>query len=869
MEYVDGIDFAKLVGKAGPLDGTRAANYVAQAADGLAHAHERNLVHRDIKPSNVLVDRDGVVKVLDMGLARFFDGRAGNLTGRLDGGGVMGTADYIAPEQALDAEVTAKADIYSLGCTFYYLLAGRAPFADANVTQKLLLHQMREPPPPADFRADLEDGLAQVAGWMMAKLPADRPSAAQVVEALRPWLGRPVAPPSAEELPPTPWGDRVERAAGSGTSLVASAGSTAKLRNTVPAGGSAAQEIASAVAVATAEGSAFAFDDDHPPPAAKPVPVAVAADGPRASSPAKRKRTRWIAGGAAAVAAAVVAVVALTRPGTKAPDPDPGPKPPAAVEPFAVGPGFTLVKLDAGSPRPGRGKVGVRTAATDALVVAGPELAAAGDAEALLLHALRGDLVGRGVKVVPYAVGYAPTYAKTPSTFLTVKPDGGLRPLSLKPDDNDYVVVAEHKDINEPPVPLADAADANVLVLHHVVVPPSLTRVNSLNVGMVDIHGSPGGSTLRVASGGVLVWRTSSAGISLSAQGDNPPDLDFNARTGFVTICSEQDFHDRERFPDKREREYVLRSRLVNFGGKPLVLSGLTGNGFRLDNGGNDNPALVVQGLPLLSAAGTFDVSFGDEKALGKPGGPVTLVEAALVYTGNGPAAADRTLTLGGSKASVLRVPDGGGVLRWDGRAVGPGQLVKDGAGTVVFTNKVNDFTGGTDVVGGRLDLHGDNGTPAGRGPVRVGTGAALSGSGRIDGPLTVAAGGTLQPGTVGKPLTTRGTAALAAGSKLAVAAAANGRLLVIDGAEQRTKLDGVNLEWRPADGQALTAGDKCFVIVSSHGPCSGTFAGLPEGAEAASADGKWVAKVGYRGSAAKGTPAGGNDVVLYDFRAK
>src|SRR5205807_3642974 len=114
-----------------PMEPLRAAHYMAQAAMGLQHAFEcANLVHRDIKPGNVLVDRQGGVKILDMGLARFFNDEEDMLTKKYDEN-VLGTADYLAPEQADDSHtVDVRADIYSLGGTFYFLLTARTPFGE-------------------------------------------------------------------------------------------------------------------------------------------------------------------------------------------------------------------------------------------------------------------------------------------------------------------------------------------------------------------------------------------------------------------------------------------------------------------------------------------------------------------------------------------------------------------------------------------------------------------------------------------------------------------------------------------------------------------------------------------------------------------
>src|SRR5262249_41784002 len=146
MEFVDGANFQEIVKRGGVLAVDRAAHYVRQAALGLQHAHETaGLVHRDIKPGNILVDRNGIVKILDMGLARFFHDQDDILTKKYDEN-VLGTADYLAPEQALDSHaVDIRADIYSLGATFYFILTGRTPFAEGTVAQKLIWHQTRQP----------------------------------------------------------------------------------------------------------------------------------------------------------------------------------------------------------------------------------------------------------------------------------------------------------------------------------------------------------------------------------------------------------------------------------------------------------------------------------------------------------------------------------------------------------------------------------------------------------------------------------------------------------------------------------------------------------------------------------------------------
>src|SRR5262249_55215742 len=147
---------------------------VRQAALGLQHAHEAGLIHRDIKPGNLLLDRKGAVKVLDLGLARFFNTHKDNITERYDEHGVLGTADYLAPEQAMNNKVDIRADIYSLGATFYFLLTGKAPFEEGTLTQKLLWHQVKQVQSIREKRPDVPEVLTQVVERMMAKQPADR-----------------------------------------------------------------------------------------------------------------------------------------------------------------------------------------------------------------------------------------------------------------------------------------------------------------------------------------------------------------------------------------------------------------------------------------------------------------------------------------------------------------------------------------------------------------------------------------------------------------------------------------------------------------------------------------------------------------------
>jgi WD40 repeat protein/tRNA A-37 threonylcarbamoyl transferase component Bud32 len=191
MEYVDGCSLEELVQKEGALEVGRACEYAHQAALGLQHAHEAGLIHRDVKPANLLVDRQGVVKILDLGLARFFHDGADNLTRQQDPHTILGTADYLSPEQALDShDVDIRSDIYSLGLTLYFLLKGKSPFDDGkSVAQKLLCHQTRVLDPLTAVRPEVPEGLAAVVAKMSAKDADERyQEPAEVAEALAPWL---------------------------------------------------------------------------------------------------------------------------------------------------------------------------------------------------------------------------------------------------------------------------------------------------------------------------------------------------------------------------------------------------------------------------------------------------------------------------------------------------------------------------------------------------------------------------------------------------------------------------------------------------------------------------------------------------------
>ncbi len=190
MEYVEGPDLRRLIDEQGPLDFRKAADFIAQAADGLVHAHQAGFVHRDIKPANLLVDENGILKILDLGLARVtFEGEQPWQTSEGEPSAV-GTADYVAPEQVADSRnVDGRADIYSLGHTFYFLLTGRRPFPKSTLVELLMAHRREQPEPIGKFRPDVPLELIEIIERMTAKDPIHRFQTAQeVADKIQAWL---------------------------------------------------------------------------------------------------------------------------------------------------------------------------------------------------------------------------------------------------------------------------------------------------------------------------------------------------------------------------------------------------------------------------------------------------------------------------------------------------------------------------------------------------------------------------------------------------------------------------------------------------------------------------------------------------------
>ncbi len=211
MEFVDGQDLSQVVRQRGPLPVTNATFYVHQVALGLAHAHEMGMVHRDIKPTNLMLaikNKKHVVKILDFGLAKATSEKAVD-AGLTKSGQVLGTPHYIAPEQTLNAQkADIRADIYSLGCTLYYLLAGSPPFRGDSMFAILQAHHQLEAQPLNQIRGDVPAELATVVSTMMAKDPNQQyQTPSEVAKALKQFFKAGVnvrtQPAATTDLPPS------------------------------------------------------------------------------------------------------------------------------------------------------------------------------------------------------------------------------------------------------------------------------------------------------------------------------------------------------------------------------------------------------------------------------------------------------------------------------------------------------------------------------------------------------------------------------------------------------------------------------------------------------------------------------------------
>jgi hypothetical protein len=183
MEFIPGRSLYRLVQAEGPMAVPRLARLMAGVASGLGYAHAQGLIHRDLKPANIMVTPHDQAKLLDLGLALIEGEQNPDVTVVGGTGYIVGTMDYIAPEQTLDPTgIDGRADLYSLGCTIYYALTGRPPFPGGTNKEKMQRHRRAEPTPLLELRPDLPRGFVQLVGRMMVKIPHDRLGTAQEAE---------------------------------------------------------------------------------------------------------------------------------------------------------------------------------------------------------------------------------------------------------------------------------------------------------------------------------------------------------------------------------------------------------------------------------------------------------------------------------------------------------------------------------------------------------------------------------------------------------------------------------------------------------------------------------------------------------------
>ena len=173
MEYATGKTLKQIVTEQGPLPISQALEFARQIASGLQHAHAQGIIHRDIKPSSMIVDAKGVVKILDMGHCRFSDDQQMNITKMYDPTKVVGSIDYIAPEQAIGEQYDARCDLYSLGATLFTLITGQQPFKGTSY-QILMAHQMDDVPDMKKFQPKVTPAIQSLVIKMMAKIPQQR-----------------------------------------------------------------------------------------------------------------------------------------------------------------------------------------------------------------------------------------------------------------------------------------------------------------------------------------------------------------------------------------------------------------------------------------------------------------------------------------------------------------------------------------------------------------------------------------------------------------------------------------------------------------------------------------------------------------------
>ncbi len=177
MEYVPGGSVEQLVNRSGKLEVGQAIDVAMQVTDALKYAHQRGIIHRDIKPANLLLDESGQTKVTDFGIAKVVDATQMTLTG-----GIVGTVEYLAPEQVEGRRVSPRTDVYSLGVSLYQMVTGRLPFSGSSPTEILQKHRFNLPESPRELNPEVPQRLSELIEQMLQKEPDRRPESMQAVK---------------------------------------------------------------------------------------------------------------------------------------------------------------------------------------------------------------------------------------------------------------------------------------------------------------------------------------------------------------------------------------------------------------------------------------------------------------------------------------------------------------------------------------------------------------------------------------------------------------------------------------------------------------------------------------------------------------
>lgn len=816
MEYIDGIDLHTLVKRFGPLSVPRVANYISQAAAGLQHAHEQGLVHRDIKPANLLLDRHGVIKLLDMGLARFFDKPSeDNVTQQHEKSTILGTADYLSPEQGVDSSaVDIRSDIYSLGCTAYFLLSGSPPFADGPLHQKLISHQLRTPKPIQSIRPDVPDEIAAILNVMMAKDPAARfQQPREIVAALAAYAAVPIDPPSEAEIPLKPWSRRVDANRSGFTAAVLAVPNS-------PSTGITAVGSSSF----SSSGRMPVLDNERTQRIGALADEPIAGAG-RSRWSWRRGPIRWAITGGLVLTMLILGFLLYRKYNTISPD-EIDVAQLYSVKNLAtnwqVPSGFNEVILQKSVPERVPLTRLQREEPNAVLFVRGDTISSNllrfGKSENRLVYSvadLRAHSIGAieapRSPIIPWMVGSVNTKAEWPDTFITCDAEGRLRPLNPKTE------LLSHRDF------LEAKSMSNLFIDSDTTLPAGEYDFNSLLVHIWDVSAASGGTTLKLLSGVMMCATSSVARSYVFGQGINPMTVHFNKRPGFLYMCSSDDMN-----KYSGGRAYIIKARLTGTGKNPLIISGLRGSVLQLASVENDFPKLVINGAGFGPGGERFRVKFGDDRNLGKKEGEI-IIENATLWATVPDLVVPRTLRLAGGDESVSKLMLTAGSLRWTGKIVGTGGLDLGGEGVIALTNPVQAQF------------------------LRVGKN-------------TILANANDQP----EEMTINGRLAFKAGSGLKVRIVGKGSKIAHDcyACDVIEEFANPKLEL-VIQGKVTSDMKFCLIRNRSNTPIKTVFKGIPQDQLVDLGNSGYQGRVSYTGKIDDNALIGGADVILYDLRPK